>query len=211
MRVTTLAGLAGMLVLVAAWAGPLPAWAQDSFTAHMTLHMLIVAVAAPLLAAGLAGWRRADPVRAFPQLFSPLPASGVELITVWAWHVPALHQAARIHASVFALEQFTFLASGLLLWLSVLGGPARRRAIMALPGLAALALTLAHMTLLGVLLSLSPRPLYTHGAVLATALHDQQRGGAVMLAATGAVCVLGALVLGRRLVQAVARTGLEGA
>ncbi len=168
-------------------------------------------MAAPLLATGLAGRRRADPVRWMPRLFSPLPASGIELITVWAWHAPALHQAARVHAGVFAVEQLTFLLSGLLLWLSVLGGPVRRRHVMALPGLAALALTLAHMTLLGVLLSLSPRPLYAHGHLVASALHDQQRGGAVMLVATGAVCVLGAVVLGRRLVQAVARTGLEGA
>lgn len=208
---TTLAGLAGLLVVGGAWAGPLPAMTAQSFTAHMALHMLIVAVAAPLLATGLAGGRF-DPVRRVPAFFSPLPASGAEFLTVWAWHAPALHHAARVSAGIFAVEQVMFLLSGLWLWLAVLGGPSRRRAHIALPGLAALALTLAHMTLLGVLLSLSPRPLYAHGRNLAaTALHDQQRGGAVMLVATGAACVAGALVLGRRLVQTVARTGLEGA
>lgn len=206
---TAWAGLAGTLVLVAAWTGPLPALTATSFTAHMTLHMLIVAVAAPLLAAGLAG-RHLDPVRRLPRLFSPIPASGVELVTVWAWHVPALHHAARQHPGVFAVEQLSFLMSGLLLWLAILGGSPRRQAVNAVSGLAALALTLAHMTLLGVLLSLSPRPLYTHGVALDSALSDQQFGGSVMLVATGGACVAGALVLGRRLTGA-ANACVEGA
>src|SRR5687768_13427507 len=109
----------GLLALVALWVGPLPELTMHSFAAHMTLHMGVVAVAAPLLALGLAGGRL-DPVRRAPGLFPPIPASMVELVVVWAWHAPALHHAARHGAAGFAAEQATFLLSGLFVWLSAL-------------------------------------------------------------------------------------------
>ena len=208
---TRLAAATGGLVLLAAWAGPLPGLAATSFTAHMVLHMVVVAVAAPILAVAIAG-SRVDPVRWAPRLCSPLPASGVELAAVWAWHVPALHHAARTSGAAFTVEQLSFLAAGLLFWASVIGGPLRVRRANAAPALAALSLTLAHMTLLAVLLSLSPRPLYRHGLGLDhEALRDQQRGGAVMFLMSAAACVAGALVVGRRLTGAGAQAGWRDA
>src|SRR5690606_37671550 len=53
---------AGLLVLGAAWLGPLPAWSRHWFSAHMLMHMAVVAVAAPLVASSIAG-TRADPAR----------------------------------------------------------------------------------------------------------------------------------------------------
>ncbi|MGH8019800.1 MAG: cytochrome c oxidase assembly protein [Opitutaceae bacterium] len=47
----------GILTLGGLWFGPLPELARQSFWAHMALHMGVVAVAAPLLAFGLAGAR----------------------------------------------------------------------------------------------------------------------------------------------------------
>ena len=84
---------------------------------------------------------------------------------VWTWHAPSLHAAARASSAVMALEQACFLVAGLVVWLSAFGrgrGPAR--AVWA-GGILALFLTSMHMTLLGALLALSPRPLYhAHGA-----------------------------------------------
>ena len=40
--------LLGVAASSPAWAGPLPAMAAHSFAAHMSLHMLVVAVAARL-------------------------------------------------------------------------------------------------------------------------------------------------------------------
>jgi putative membrane protein len=175
--------------LAIAWIGPLPRLARDAFSAHMSIHMLVVAVAAPLLALGIAGGRF-DPVRRRPRLFAPIPASFLELVIVWVWHAPALHHAARSHAFVFWIEQMTFLAAGLLLWLSALGGSASGRSSRTGAGIVALLLTSMHMTLLGALLALSPRPLYAHGA-----LEDQHLGGAIMLVAGGASYLLGGLCL----------------
>lgn len=184
----------GCLVLSGAWLGPLPALARDAFAAHMTLHMLVVGAAAPLLSFGIAG-TRVDPVPRAPLLFAPIPLSFMELAIVWLWHAPALHHAARSHVLVLALEQTTFLAAGLLLWISVLGGGALRTANRTGAGIVALLLTSMHMTLLGALLALSPRPLYVHGAAGRSAIDDQHLGGAIMLVAGGSVYLLGGIAL----------------
>ena len=68
--------LAGCLLLAALWFGPLPELARQSFAAHMSLHMGVVAVATPLVALGLAGGA-ADPVRRRPGWFPPVPLSVV--------------------------------------------------------------------------------------------------------------------------------------
>ena len=113
--------MTGLAALAAAWLGPLPHLARHSFSAHMALHITVVAICAPLIAAGIAN-TRFDPVPRWPQLFAPIPASILELVAVWGWHLPALHQAARAQPAVMLVEQSAFLVSGLLLWMSALGG-----------------------------------------------------------------------------------------
>lgn len=216
----------GVLALAATWLGPLPQWAPHAFWAHMTMHMGVVAVAAPLIAFGLAG-TRADLAQRHPQVFSPIPASVVELVIVWAWHAPGLHHWARHHAAGMFIEQSMFLSAGLLVWLASVGGAntfrdsrteleARRRdaqqessarasstsspagpANRLGAGIVALLLTSMHMTLLGALLALTPRPLYAHGQVVGglTALQDQHLGGAIMLFVGGVSYLLGGLWL----------------
>ncbi|HEX5659264.1 MAG TPA: cytochrome c oxidase assembly protein [Polyangiales bacterium] len=180
----------GLATLACVWVA-LPALAGPSFSAHMTMHMGVVAVAAPLLALGLA--RSAyDPVRRAPRWFAPIPASVVELVVVWLWHAPALHHAARELATMRALEQASFLLSGLWLWLSVLAGDEHTRDARRGSGILALLLTSMHMTLLGALLALPPRALYAHHA---HALSDQHWGGAIMLVVGGIVYLLGGLAL----------------
>jgi putative membrane protein len=169
-----------ILLLAVAWLGPLPAASAHSFAAHMTLHMSLVAIVAPLLALGIAG-AKVDPVRRAPRLMSPVPASLVELVVVWVWHTPALHHAARTSAVAFAAEQLIFLAAGLYFWLSVLGGDAVARRQRAGSGTLALVLTFAHMTLLGSVLALTPRALYHSIGGHGDALADQHLGGAIML------------------------------
>ena len=188
--------ITGTLALGAAWLGPLPQLAERAFFAHMMMHMIVVAVAAPLLALGVAGGR-CDPVRRFPALFPPLPVSLVELAVVWAWHAPVLHHAARHGVAGLIAEQGLFLVSGLLVWLAVFGGEPARRTNRTGAGVVALLLTAMHMTLLGALIGLSPRPLYSHAIGLSalTPLEDQQLGGAIMLLAGGVTYLAGALWL----------------
>ena len=197
----------GLLTLAAAWFGPLPALARHAFFAHMTMHMAVVAVAAPLLALGIAG-TRFDPVRKRPRMFAPIPASVLELIVVWAWHAPALHHAARHSLTGLVVEQATFLLTGLLVWLSAFGSGGRAGGNRGAAGIVALLLTSMHMTLLGALLALTPRPLYAHANELTmlTALEDQHLGGAIMLAAGGVSYLLGGLWLTAGLLRRTALT-----
>jgi len=180
----------GLLTLALVWLGPLPRLAPRSFSAHMTMHMGVVAVAAPLLALGIGGRRDLSRLRG---VFGPIPASVLELVVVWAWHAPALHLAARHSPAGLVAEQGMFLGSALLVWTAACGGDAARDRDRAGAGVVALLLTSMHMTLLGALLALSPRPLYAHAG--GAALDEQHLGGAIMLLAGGVSYLAGGLGL----------------
>jgi putative membrane protein len=188
----------GLVTLAVTWLGPLPASAPADFSAHMTMHMSVVAIAAPLLALGIAG-SRLDPVHRLPWLFKAIPISILELIVVWAWHTPALHHTARHSAAGLALEQGTFLVSGLLVWIASVGGAPEDRDRQA-SGVVALLLTSMHMTLLGALIALSPRPLFAHVNQEA-ALAQQHLGGAIMLLVGGVVYLAGGIWLSARILR----------
>ena len=191
----------GLVVLAALWLGPLPQRAQGSFAAHMVMHMGVVAVAAPLLAIGL--------LRLSPQRFARVTpalailASFAEFAVVWTWHAPALHDAARTNFGLLLVEQASFIGAGLFVWITAIGtaraGDGRGLGGRA-AGTLALLVTSMHMTLLGALLLLSPRPLYACAdlcspAASFTPLGDQQFGGVVMLIVGGSSYLIGGLAL----------------
>lgn len=165
--------------LAVAWSGLWHVVLPGPFAAHMAMHVTVMALAAPLLAFALAGGAL-DPTVVRPALAAPVLAMVTELIVVWGWHVPLLHRAARAGGMALAAEQASFLAVGLLLWLSVFGGAAAGRRERRGAGIVALLMTSMHMTLLGTLIALAPRPLYGHGHGAGT-LGDQQVAGIVML------------------------------
>lgn len=73
-------------------------------------------------------------------------------------------------------------------------------------GVLALLFTSMHMTLLGALLGLSPRPLFHHNQAEITALglnplEDQHVGGIIMLAVGGLAYLAGGLALVARLLR----------
>jgi putative membrane protein len=194
--------LLGLVTLGAVWLGPLPELARHAFSALMLMHMGVVAVATPLLALGIADGAL-DPVPRAPRLFAPIQASVLELVVVWAWHAPALHHAARNDTAALIAEQGMFFAAGLFLWLSAFGGNEENVRNRSAAGVVGLLLTAMHMTLLGALLALSPRPLYAHGKGFSglTAIDDQHLGGAIMLFFGGLSYLLGGLWLTVRLLR----------
>lgn len=193
--------IAGLLMLFFVW-GLLPILVPPTFYAHMIMHMGVVAVAAPLLAIGIAGGG-SDPVIKFPHLFAPIPISLIELVVVWAWHTPGLHHLSRHTVLGTLTEQSMFLTCGLLLWLSAFGGGSHLEANRAAAGVIGLLLTMMHMVLLGALLALTPRPLYSHDHSHAglTPLEDQHLGGAIMLVGGGVSYLLGGLWLSVRVLR----------
>jgi putative membrane protein len=164
--------------------------AGGGMTGHMAGHMLAVAVAAPLLAWGLGGTRW-DAAGRWPRLVTPLAMSVAELVVVWGWHLPAARALAGASLAALVAEQAMFLTAGLLLWTAVLGAGAERRAA----GVGALLLTSMHMTLLGALIALAPRPLYTSMAHGLDSLDDQQLGGVVMLLVGAGSYLIGGLAM----------------
>ena len=194
--------VAGVVVLAAGWA---LAGAHAGLAGHMAAHMAAVAVAAPLVAAGIAG-TEFDPATRWPRAVAPLQMSLVELVVVWGWHIPAARHFAASSAAGLVLEQAMFFAAGLLLWSACLGtldapNSARRAA-----GIGALLLTTMHMTLLGALVALAPRTLFgTTGssffALELSPLHDQQIGGVVMLFVGAGSYLFGGLLLLARMLR----------
>jgi putative membrane protein len=190
------------LVLALIWFGPLLGTWRTSLTAGMVAHMGVVAIAAPLIALGAPHrWR---PGASMP-IAVPLVASVLELAAVWGWHAPALRSAAEDSIALTAAEQATFLVVGVFLWLTSLAAPDQPKHVAA--GAFALLLTSIHMTLLGALLALSPRPLYGGDAVtcfglILTAEQDQHFGGVLMLLVGAAVYLASGLVLVGRILAA---------
>lgn len=153
------------------------------FPSHMLRHMLLVAVAAPLM---VLAWPRFGRAMAI----SPLIATVLEFALVWGWHMPAAHGAAYRMPLLFIAEQGCFLLAGCLVW----GGCLDRRGTgAALAGAGGLLLTSMHMTLLGALLTLAPRDLYAEWCGTVPSVSGQQLGGMIMLAIGTPIYLVGGL------------------
>ena len=181
--------IAGIAVLVLAWAGPLPSLVPGSFAAHMVLHMSVVGIGAPMFAIGLA-MRASRPVT--PLMWS-VAVSILDFVAIWGWHAPYLHHLSRAEPLMLAIEQTSFAVVTILVWFVAF-------AASSLAGAITLFFTSMHMTVLGALIGLAPRPIYpghhhSEAWMGLSAIQDQQVGGVVMLAVGGIVYLGGALWL----------------
>lgn len=163
------AGLAATAVLALAFVSPLCAMAVALFSARVVHHVLLVAVAAPLLAAAWPSRRSSG--AALPFLISTA--------LLWAWHLPAAYDLALRDIAVYWIMQLSLLGSAVWFWRAVL---AERSAIEAM--LWSLA-GLMQMGLLGAILTLAPAQLYAAHALAPlgwglSPLADQQLGGLIM-------------------------------
>lgn len=215
----------GWFALAGALVTPLDALGNRLFSAHMVQHELLMVVAAPLLVLGrpLAAWTWAlppahrHPVGALFQrrawagpwaaLTDPLGAFALHALALWAWHIPAAFDAALRHEGLHVAQHFSFLATGLFFWWSVLGHDARGR-YGAGHSTAYLFVTMMHTSALGALLSLAPSawyaPYVAEAAVLGIdPVADQQLGGVIMWVPAALAYVIAALaVLGKALTRA---------
>jgi putative membrane protein len=210
--------VAGLVTLAVALVSPLDSAAAALFSAHMVQHLLLVVVAAPLLVAGrtgrmalmaLPGRPRRQvrsaiarrPVRRVADLLAhPLAVWGLGTAVLWVWHLPSPYEAALAHEAVHAVEHLTLLATALLLWDVVLGGPRRRLSVP----IAVLVLFATGLqgAALGAVLVFARSPLYAAHEPTAplwglTPLEDQQLAGGLMWVPPGLVYlgVIAALVV----------------
>jgi len=160
--------LAGVAVLAVALVSPLCSLSVALFAARSLHHLLIVAVAAPLIAASLPASRRGS--------------VGTWLListaVLWAWHVPAAYDAALTDARLYWAMQLSLLVSAVAFWRALAAAPAPAALLGAVGGM-------AQMGMLGSLLTFAPRPLYLSHLLTTQPwgldpLADQQLGGLVM-------------------------------
>lgn len=191
---------AGLAVLILAWFGPLPAKAETAFSPNMILHLAIVALAAPLLACGL----NRLPDAPAPHRVSRwiILAALIDMLVVVGWHVPLFHEAAARSWTIFSIEQITFLLVGLGMWYLAFADLSRGEALAVA---AAFFFTFMHMTVLGMILILSPKLLYDpdvcRGAFGLVPLEDQRLGGVLMASWGSFAYLIGAIWLMWRVME----------
>lgn len=207
----------GIVVLVAALLSPLDLRADDSFSAHMVQHLLIICVAAPLLVLGAPGiavlWALPRPARAFfgrlwgergPKTRGALAIVGIPAVA-WTlhalalafWHVPGPYDLALTHPAVHAVEHCSFLLTACLFWWIILPGAGNRRLGY---GAAVLYVTAMGtvMGIYGAVLTFAPHVWYAPYTARAadgrlTPLADQQLAGVIMWIPTSIVYLGAAL------------------
>lgn len=203
--------LLGWGVLALSVLGPLDHWAHASLAGHMTQHMILLAIAPPLLllarpmpqymlALPLA-WRR----RVGPWLgrvyggtaASPVTAFLVHGLVIWLWHLPMPYQIVLVHPLMHDAVHLLFFGTGLWFWWSLIApgrlgqGGFGTAAVLAV-------LTMMHTGMLGALMTFAPQLLYPeHPAGFAgfDQLSDQQLAGLLMWVPGGLIYMIAALAL----------------
>ncbi len=205
----------GLVALAAVLAPPFEGLAGERLWAHMVQHVILVAVAAPLLVLGNpmgtlpwalpVRWRRRvsslggalSSGRASHYAGLAMVSLGLHTAALWAWHVPGPHEAALRSEPLHALEHATLFWTAVLFWWVVAGS--RRHALYG-PGVLVTFAAALQGSALGALMALATSPWYpsyarTGGAGGLTALEDQQVAGVVMWGPCGAIYALAAVLL----------------
>jgi putative membrane protein len=196
------AGVASVLIVLEP---PFDNWADTSFALHMTQHVVLLTVSAPLLVLGRP-WPRlwiAFPLRSRRAVARALarsrsfrvvgrtvsrPAVAFVLMTaaLAVWHVPSLYDAAVRNEGVHILEHVCFLATALLFWGALLEAPPVRARTDDLHRAAWFGAALLPSWILAIVLAYASTPLYGAYVSLAhrpgglSALADQQLAAGVM-------------------------------
>lgn len=171
--------VAGVVVVLAVVVGPMHELQFELLTAHLLQNVALAEWAPALLVLGLPPALGERLARAVP-MWAALP---LWLATYYAWHVPAVYDAALEHpATLLQLEHASYLAAGVALWLPFVHGPAGSGAKA---GYVFAAFVL--VSPLGLLLLFLPSAAYDFydGHWGLTALEDQQLAGVTMVSEAG--------------------------
>jgi putative membrane protein len=117
----------------------------------------------------------------FNWVTAPIGATLSFTLAIWFWHAPGPYDATFASPIVYWLMHITVVGSALMVWSVLLNSPPGRE----VGALAAGAFSTLQMTLLGALITMTPRPLYAPHALTPyawglTQASDQQLGGLIM-------------------------------
>jgi putative membrane protein len=225
--------LGGLASLAVALVSPLDPLADLLFTAHMLQHQLLLMAAPPLLLLGnpypFVLWGLPHGVRlrlgatltvtgglrAAWRVLTWMPVAGtLYMLVLFAWHHPALYEAALEHRVVHDLEHLSFFATAVLFWWPVVNpAPRLRRLTSGLQygyRIGYLVLATGLNTALGAVLGMTQRVLYPAYAAAPRLLEDwgvlddQAFGGGVMWSGSH-MYLLAILILVARFLRAEER------
>ncbi len=164
--------MTGLLLIIAALVSPIDGLGDQLMLMHMAQHILLLDLVPICLILGLNKvllrpvTRRLNAVeRRAGYLAHPAFAVLAYAGFMWAWHIPAMYDAALSNQAVHALEHLCFAAAGTLYWWHLLS-PIRNR--MRLDGLGPvmyMVVTKLLVGLLGIALAFAPDsfyPFYQH-------------------------------------------------
>jgi putative membrane protein len=179
--------IAAMAILAVTFVSPVCALSSALFTARTVHHILLVAVAAPLLALACPPARGRAPLMSLTVLQTAI---------LWAWHIPATYAAALSDNLVYGAMQVSLLGSASLFWWAACGA-------RPWPAALAFAATMMQMGLLGALIALAPIALYAPHLATTTAwglspLEDQQLAGLIMWIPAGGIYLAATMAAARR-------------
>ena len=213
----------GLATLWLALLSPVATLSSLFFFLHMTQHLLLVTVAAPLiwLGAPLLPVLWALPLsvrRPLGRLFvsgkpaqqvghfltHPLVANVLFVGAIAFWHLPSLYDAAQGRTDIHDLEHLVLLGTALLYWWPVIHPTGGRRRLSYAAGIPYLFPAFLEGNLLGALLTFAGTSLYeTYQKVPRlwgiSVLQDQQLAGLIMWVPGGFVYLVPMLVLLARL------------
>lgn len=192
----------GLVLLLVALCSPLDALADTLFSAHMVQHVILIAVAPPLLVLGIPtlpllwglphdariaigrAWKASRLGAVGHALLRPIPALVLHTLALWLWHLPGPYATALANPAVHALEHTCFLVTALLVWWVAIR-PLGRRPSDTAWALVVLIGTFVSSGALGAILTFADTPWYYAQSVGAgawglTALEDQQLAGLIM-------------------------------
>ena len=174
---------------------PFDDWADRWLSVHMTQHLVLMTVVAPLVVLG----------RPWPRMWLPFPLSArravggalsrshsfrrgagllrrpwvalaVQSAMVALWHVPQLYDAAARNEWIHVLEHVCFVVPSLIFWGALLGAPPVRARIGDLQRSLCFAAAMVPMWILAIVLAFAPSPIYA----AYPSLTDQQLAAGVM-------------------------------
>ncbi len=205
----------GWSTLALALLSPLHPLGEVLFSAHMVQHEVLMLVSAPLLVFSrplvpmlwglpfawrrpLGRWSKSPTVEhSWRGLTDPHSAWWIHAVALWAWHLPVMFQATLTSEWAHTAQHLSFLLSALLFWWSLFYAHGR---LGYGQGVLYVFTTMVHTSILGALLTISPRlwyPAYSSGTAAwgLTPLQDQQIGGLVMWIPAGLVYLAAGLYL----------------
>jgi putative copper resistance protein D len=202
----------GVAVLALALLSPVDAYADVSFAVHMTQHLLLSFVAAPLLALGApialalraldvpSARRLSGVLRSRPVLFLANPVVGwlVFVGATWAIHFSPLFDLALRSNGWHALEHLVWVVTACVYWWPIVGADPEVRPVAYPIRLLSLFLLMPAMSFLSLALLSANAPLYpTYARVAGTwgagALASQRAAATVMWVGGNLVLLLAML------------------